>query len=490
MEPFISDADGVWVKAQFIVNKRLQTMPRCLFLQDVLKPTDSNLLALDHITVSCIAICEKACLPSLMYDDVNNGSTINPCSYRTTVIAEVQPATDDLLDDSGNNSGLSSSVPPHENYLLFACEQFLDNFGFYNKEIVWISVIRPLPLNKVIICPTINNYTDQDVVELITQIYNQCQLNPIIVNTGYQYLHQPEPFEGSYGTPESPTNDDDAPLSWMDNGDTPSDTSLAPPIPYNVLETTPTLQGCITIDTSIVIVPYQATPPHYEEVVNSNNSSGGENDNLFDPSTTPPTYMTPPTYLTYSRLRAISASDIQIEDSGHIDMSPFVEDQPISLPSAIVTTPPESLSFIIEARIGEIFPLLHHYVLLPKGIARKHNIWELQNILISCSSAKTIASNDPITRTVITLNNELKHERSDESQTIIGDITHKRLAIARLYETIDELQSLVPRLLLGRGYKRNDLNVAYIHPELLFNLCPETLCVKYRQYYVTIEVCV
>ena len=477
MESFISDIDGVWIKAQFVTHS---CPPRCVYLQDTVK--DSGLVSSDG-GISCIAICKRACFYPTSSDDINyyKGSAVSNCNYRTTVIAEIQSATDDVLDYSRSSFGLPMSrsvLPPQDNYLLFACEQFLDNFGFYNKEVVWVSSIKPLPLNKVIISPTGGNYTDDDITELITQMYNQCQLSLILANTGYQYLHQSD--AGICSTPESladATEDDSSP-PWMPNDDCSSDSSIVPPVPYNILETTPTLQGYITTDTTIAVVPYQSPVPRYEVVSSNSSPSGGDSDELFDASSTPPSY------LTYSRLRAISASDIQIEDSGQIDMSPFVEDQSISLPTTIPGVP-ESQSFVIEARLGEGFQLLHHYVILPKAIARKHNIWELQNILISCSSARTNAT-DPIMRTIITLNNELKHER-DES-VAIGNATHKRLAIVRLYETADELQTLVPRVLLGHGYNQDDLNVAYLHPELLFNLFTETLSVKRRQYFVSIEV--
>ncbi len=464
MEPFVSEDEGLWLKGRLVSHRRCEATPRCVTIY----PAEGG--SYDY-TTSTIALCKKACLQPRADKMAVSVSDLTSCCHDTTALVECRLVTGDELMEESIGSRLAT--PPQEVCLLLACEQLLDSLGLYDKEEVWFSPIQPLPLERVVLMPTECNYTHGDADVFINQLYKQvCGNDTVIATTGHAFLHQPHPLD-------SP---DEESLPWMVTEDMMG-VVTTPPLSFNVIETSPILQGVVTSDTSIVMLPF-ATPPRPDHSPEGEGSGGDTSDGSV-------ISLTPPTYIPLPRNRTISASDINFDDSTHVDMTPFVNDQPISLPARVVSQEPAKL--VIEARLGEEFGLLNHYVVLPKSLARKHSIWELQNIVISAYTAETLPSTaaGTLSGSVLCLNNRLNLCGDHEEGGVFsgcGQPLRKRLAIARVYDTEEQLQCLVPRTGLGRGYRERDLSLAYLHPELLFNLFPETLCPGQRRYYITIEV--
>lgn len=487
----------MWLKAQFVSSETLQATPRCVMIHQR-DDTGKDLFQWD--LNRSIAICKEACLQSI--PGHHKGTIFKKCTHRTILLAEACPASSDVLDESqmaSSMGGLMASqvTPPllsEFNYLLFACESFLDSYGFYNNEPVWFAIAAtPLPLDKVVLECTSPDDTEEVVTDVVTQIYDQCQSSTIIAKTGFKLLHWLKEDVTHPPKEELHLLDNDEDMNWMDTDSI--DSSITPPTSFRVVETLPTLQGRITRDTSIIIIPYISPAPVIEGDISAVSSSATIDDNIFSSISTA-SIVTQPS----SRTRTVSASDI-FEESGHVvDMTPFVNDT-ISLPSSIrtLTVPPTNVapptpdaSFTIEARIGEEFSLLYHDVVIPKTLARKHNIWDLQSILISPVTTETHTRSEGgggrADNTIVTLFNELKEPREGVVLSGCGPVVRKRLAIARVYESKVQLQSLVPRTSLKESYTDDDLDSAYLHPELVFNLFCETLSVTPKQFFISIEV--
>lgn len=200
------------------------------------------------------------------------------------------------------------------------------------------------------------------------------------------------------------------------------------PIRVNVLETFPTLQGSVsTSKTTIAILPTDGLPPP-----------------LDDPDSLE------------SRPRAESASNFDLEG------------------------PLATGDYVIEAITMSDFPLQNHFVVLPKESARRYNIQHCQNIWVSPSLP--LRRNLSKRKSVIQLDGGSGvgggGERGKER-------TH--MAIALLYEDTQQLEKYLPPREFGRRYLSAPLSLAYVHPELLYYLYPETISPS-RTFKITIKV--
>ena len=499
MEGQISPEEGIWITAQFKASKVSLATPRTVLIQEE-----------DHFypfpkaeeAPCCIAICKRACLQKLTRGNpVSTGSTnISQYTNKTVAIAECRVLKGPLEESGNSNSSSPHMIHPQVNYLLFVCEEFLTNFGFFKNEVVWMRPIEPLPLERVVITPMEDADDSVEALsEAVRQLYNQCMEGYVIANTGFQLLHQavlPPSTPSTHDSekaeiPASDNKGEEEFLKTSPGSSSDDEGSLPPPVVYRVLETVPVLQGRVTRDTAIVVVPYDLSNGTREEVGGALSPLSAEGDDLFVEASSMPQAL----YPSLPRNRTVSASEIQLEEGAHhLDMSPFVEDvQPTSLPvipSISVTESVSSYSLVIEARLAEEFTLLHHYVLLPKNLARQHNIWDLQNVLITAKQVGPVArGRDSLQNAVLTINNELKPlDGKDAEGPQPSTFTRRHLAIVRVYESENGLEEWAPRVELGYQYNKRDLCVAYLHPELMFTLFPETLSAEPRKYLIEIEV--
>ena len=200
------------------------------------------------------------------------------------------------------------------------------------------------------------------------------------------------------------------------------------PIRVNVLETFPTLQGSVSAaKTTIAILPTDTLPSSLDDSIEP-------------------------------RPRAESASNFDLE-------GPLVAGD-----------------YIIEAVTLNNFPLQNHFVVLPKDSARRYSIQHCQNIWISPSS--------PLRGTLSKRKSVIQLDSSGGSGGGGGEERERErthMAIALLYEDTQELERYLPPRGFGQRHLSAELGLAYVHPELLYYLYPETISPS-RMFRISIKV--
>lgn len=206
---------------------------------------------------------------------------------------------------------------------------------------------------------------------------------------------------------------------------------------FQVLECSPVLQGKVTKKTIFTFLPLYNIWSHNSQLSRRRRSTREEGRALAE--------------------SAASASDRLLKEEG-ADVEGFVIEA-ISVPS---------------------YKLQSQYIVLPKESAIKHGIYHCQNVLIEAAEEPNrrpaAASLSDITVPVFI---------SSEDAKETGKRVH--MAIAFLYEDEFELEHYVPPACLGLDYETTALTIAYIHPQLLFFLFPETLSPSVH-YYLQIKV--
>ena len=184
------------------------------------------------------------------------------------------------------------------------------------------------------------------------------------------------------------------------------------PIRVNILETFPILQGSVSASkTTIAVLPTDTLPPSL--------------DDSLEP-----------------RLRAESASNFDLEG------------------------PALTGDYKVEAITLNNFPLQNHFVILPKDGARRYNIQHCQSVWISPSSPQHVKLSKK--KSVIQLDSSGGGGGGEERVR-----TH--MAIALLYEDTQQLEKYLPPREFGQRHLSAGLGRAYVHPELLYFLYPETI---------------
>ena len=150
-----------------------------------------------------------------------------------------------------------------------------------------------------------------------------------------------------------------------------------------------------------------------------------------------------------------SASDASASDLNHEYSTSYLN---------LLTQGSVQEDYIIEAVAPSNFKLLSQYVVIPKESAVKHGIFALQPIMVSLAESDSDEPGASISNLTLSLGPIPGAEAVDE-----------HLALAIWYEDEATLQKYVPPPSLGYHYTRESLQLAYIHPHLLFNMFPETL---------------
>ena len=204
---------------------------------------------------------------------------------------------------------------------------------------------------------------------------------------------------------------------------------------FQVLECTPVLQGKVTADTVITFLPPSVVTAQESRLDRRRRSTREEGRGHT----------------------AASASDV-------LDLS---EQQS------------EKEGYVIEAVGVASFKLQSQYIVLPKETAKKHGIFHCQNVLIE--AAQESGKRTPSTLSDVTVSLCI----TDGCGQLLGRRVH--MAIALLYEDEFELERYIPPSSLGLDYDTTALTMAYIHPQLLFFLFPETLSPSVH-YYINVKV--
>ena len=135
-----------------------------------------------------------------------------------------------------------------------------------------------------------------------------------------------------------------------------------------------------------------------------------------------------------------------------------------------------SHGYKVEAISVQSFRLPSHYIVLPKETATKHLIFNCQNVWVEAVEDDRLVSN--ISDVTLPLSTQRPHQKTGKRGHVV---------VAFLYEEECELEKYVPPFFLGSEYDTAALTVAYLHPEMLFFLFPETLASS-RHYFINIKV--
>lgn len=478
MESIVEGKESLWTRGQFILNDNLLSTPRCVLISP-----SKEVRHLSHFSdVTCIAICKRGCLQSQPVDKESfQVPSYENCRYPNVILAESH--VKDTLDDSAQAGAIQYF--PEVYYSLHVCANFLQNYSFYGNEVVWFRSSEPYPLDKVYLTLSTDSsriHTSNTCIQdTLSQIYQHCNDTITIFHQHFKFLHQLS-TSNKETTPE-----EEFLLSNYDSSNSSSD--LLPPVEFDVLGTTPFLQGKLTSKTHIIVVSSSDSSEESTVIENIETKTvGGEDcddDEFHDALSSLQRHNSDS-----SRIRSLSfssASDLRFDESGPFET--VIEANPLMSLSQVPNQPSR---LILEALpTTSVYRLQYHFVLLPKEQARQFHMFNLQNVLIRTYSASPAHSRThSIKDMVIQINNDLVKKKDEEQQrdTWMGWSTRKHLAIVRVYENERELEMLLPQLSLGRSYTTNELSAAYLHPELFFTLFPETLSLTPRHYLIEIEV--
>ena len=267
----------------------------------------------------------------------------------------------------------------------------MESYGFFTREQVWFRWYTPVPLQQVMV--TRVSLPEVEVESIVAQLYLE---DLLILQQGFNYA---------------------IPIQHHKEGDDVCVVQAA--------HCSPVLQGQVTKDTMITVLPSASRPDAY-----------------------------------VSRKRR---SFKVLRNTSNSQQESVKEEKP---------------DCVIEAVCVPSYRLPCHYIVLPKETARKHNIFQCQNVWVE--------AHHPDNRRVTKLSDVALPLHTDSK---VGQSAAKRqhMAVVFLYEVEYELEQYVPPYLLGSEYDTDAMTVAYLHPELLFFLFPETLSTS-RRYSISIQV--
>ena len=335
------------------------------------------------------------------------------------------------LPDGGQclerHTGLSRPTSPT---ILLASPIFLASQGYSHMELVWVQITRPLPLERVVVSggrggtiplsPIIMSEAIQQLSELVGR-------ETVVFRQGAAFS-LPGKFsrageeEGRHGVVE-----------------------------LTVLESFPVLQGMLTRETEVVVLP------HVEgEVFSSLGTSGRSlslsNLPLGETSTLEESIET----------RSFTASNCSASDFRNDD-DDEEEAGSTSDPSLELLTHPE-------------LKLHRNYVLVPRQFAQDHELLQYQMVVLEPAGGSPLGQG--LADMVIST-----HPPREE------EVGQSHSAILMWYDGQSELERYLPPPYPGFTYHEAVLRSAFVHPHLMYALFSETLS-PFRRYSVTMKVCV
>jgi hypothetical protein len=322
----------------------------------------------------------------------------------------------DLLDVQVT-AGFPQATEPT---IILASQHFMECYGFFTREPIWFRCYNPATLDSVLLVPIgpLSQQVLAQAADVLTQLYRKAEVESIIMQQGFKFMFRAQLTSAAH--PEQASSSQEAVLN------------------LKVLECSPVMQGKITRDTLITILPPSSIMPLDNQLSRRRRSIREEGRGHAD--------------------SAAAASDLMILDKG----SSGTED------------------YVIEAASVASYKLQSQYVVLPKETAIKHGIYHCQNVWVE---AADVSSKRPSTFDLSNITVPLFVGNDGEGTAN----TRSHMAIAFLYEDECELEHYIPPTSLGADYDTTSLTLAYIHPQLLFFLFPETLS-KSAHYHLLIKV--
>ena len=322
------------------------------------------------------------------------------------------------------NTGLCTPTTPS---ILVASQEFLDTHGYSHMEAVWVQLFSPLPLERVILS---GRQRSEETVAL----------TPSSAGQAMQYLAQLVERETVVFRQDTHFS---LPGLFSVSG---SEERKHSTMELSILECHPVLQGRVTKETEIVVVPQEE-----EEVLHQKTQS------LTTPITSSGEFCqgssVEESWETRSRsesaLSNCSASDFRNEDE--LPSDPCLE---------VATCPGIKLH--------------KHYVIVPETFAKEHDLYQYQTVLLVAEKRGGVAAglSDVVLST---------RPRRD------GRAEGSNAAVMMWYDGQTELERYLPTPHPGYRYEQEALQCAYVHPHLLYSLFHETLSPT-RRYYISIKV--
>ena len=446
---------GILLKASFL--EQLQESP----LRVLACPVPSNSFSLDE--GDAIAFCKQHLLAT--YEHANEYTTprlgsggyklkqsqLKHCKYPSVVVAaaEVLDTSVEELSDQLNvdlttfvaHIGLSRPVAAT---LLLVSPHFLKVYGFFSQESVWFRRITPVPLSRVTLVPVLEALSEQQLEESVRGLYTQCQRKTVTVQQGFNLV---------FGVHCSPTT-------------------------FAVTEASPVLQGKITDQTVItVLLPDPSCPSSPSKPRRKGSGRRVSKTPVREDSDGEMYFDAEDAVMSLRRTGSgASASDFPHETS-----------------SQFLSLPESSREYHTQVTSVGNFRLQSQYIVLPRDAATSHNVYHCQTVWV-CAAREEERSNSTLSNLVLPLHcgagvkAEEKKEGEEEEEEEEEERERMHLAVAILYENEAELEKYVPPGALGGPLDRSAHGHAFIHPNLLFFLFPETLS-STRKFFVTIKVC-
>ena len=401
-----------------------------------------------------IALCKKDLLSTYKhYNDYTTppgcvllSADESQCKYPSVVISPTSKVAFNLrelyseLQINPNELELTTGLPqPLVPDVLLVSQLFMQTYGFYRKEQVWYRQITLAPLERVILtpCGTAEQLAMAFPAEVIGQLYQLCKQEIVTMQQDFDYILRAK---------LPPVTTAQAKSSEQSESSAEQQEHV---LAFRVLEATPILQGVVTESTTIVLLPPDEQDvetswfPHSEDRLSRRRSTRDEG-------------MGP------RRESAASASDIQLDEEDAFY---------IGLPNS------EFEDYIIEAVAISDYRLRSHCIVLPKQSASAHGVFHCQTVWVCAAPSQGI--------TIGTNFDDLTLPLANEGLSNGDPRLHPALVF--VYDDEFELEQYVPPNRLGAEYEAVDLTCAYVHPELLFFLYPETLSFS-RRYQMLVKV--
>ena len=315
-------------------------------------------------------------------------------------------------------TGFPQSTEPT---IILASQHFMECYGFFTREPIWFRWYNPATLESVMLAPVgpLAHQVLAQASNVVAQLYKKAGSESILMQQGFKFMFRAE-------------------LNSEVGLDQPAKTNHEAILSLQIMECSPVLQGVITKDTVITVLPPSTISSLDNQLSRRRRSTREEGKGFTD--------------------SAASASDLGLLKIGRSGTD----------------------GYVIEAASVATFKLQSQYVVLPKETAIKYGIYHCQNVMVEAAEMDNKRGpNSNLSDVTVPLFVSDECDKEPERRT--------HMAIAFLYEDECELEHYVPPPSLGMDYDTTSLTLAYIHPQLLFFLFPETLSISAR-YHLLVKV--
>lgn len=325
-----------WMRTRIIVSSANISVPK--ILRDSGIPDSTNVIAIVRDNV--------------IHTEFKSEWVWQGCVSDATLISVEMVESRDLPVPSSPLEVSTGALLLSNDLSLYISETTSTQYGFKNREVLWIQPMVSHPVQEVWFSPSYECAEEQLIQQFLDQIYKQASKHRIIVKMNNTLLFT---LNNSSHDPSSSSGDDDE--LW-----------------FNVLHVSPIAQGHLTEQTKIIIVPPMGNKP------NNSGSDSSSDEGL--------TYLTQETTV----MRCSDSDDTENEDNnlGSHDQPSSQSRQPLMSASEIE---PRKLSLpnpypydnihLLECIPLINFPLAKNFILISAKVRERLGCYGLENLLIS-----------------------------------------------------------------------------------------------------------